>query len=246
MTKRIQCHLQSANHWQSVNRGQPASGEVDRITVLLRVYHLVTGDDTNERLRLAKQMKQVIEDFVSKSSVGDHHYGNFIALGMEVEKQLRSLKATKGWSSVKRVFAKRCHSQGKTNSLQHYRKHGTAASKLPTSQSNYWLEALDPKHRSWGHMPAKYFSQWLLDDATDLGFFDWLEAHRLGESLPQVQYLAPDQRWKYMCVFGDDRLIYRHQPHLGGRGKGNVPLERFTTKGLSTHHSGLHHAIWVC
>ena len=31
----------------------------------------------------------------------------------------------------------------------------------PTSAKNYGLEGLDPKHRSWGHMDAQIFDDWL-------------------------------------------------------------------------------------
>jgi hypothetical protein len=116
----------------------------------------------------------------------------------------------------------------------------------PTSDRNYWLESLDPKHRPWGHSDDDLvgevkglFGTWMDDSTTRFTFFEWLEHHNLGEGLPQVQYLAVDGRWQYMVEFAGN-CMYRRRSQLSSE------ATKFSTKELSSKHSGAHYAIWVC
>ena len=219
-----------------------SNGSTDRIEWILRLYHAKAANtQVEERLRLVSELIALCRKFKSENGLADPRYGAIINAGMTGEKELSNItRARAAWGSAKRIFAPSTHSHGKTNTLQHYGKHGAVA----TQKQNYWLEGLDPKHRSWGHEGAGLFDRWLADVASPLGFFAWLEANNFGMGIPEVQYLAPDQRWKYMCVFGDDKVMYRHI--LGARGTGAIPLERFTTWGMSTAHSGANFAIWAC
>jgi len=236
-------HIQTVAQWRTAIKGKPSDGLAAQVEMLLRVYHMKSGAEISERQRLLGEILKISREYRNANSAAAPYFAVFTALGMQAEKQLASIaKAGKSWGVARKIFAPSSHAHGKTNALQHYGAKGAA----PTSKQNYWLEGLDPKHRSWGHMDPKFFNDWMADAANTLNFFDWLEDKGLGQSLPQVQYLAPDERWKYMVVFGDDKVMYRHQLHLAARGRGDIPLERFTTWGLETAHSGANYAIWVC
>lgn len=237
-------HVQTVIDWRNAVKGKPALDLTSQAEMLLRVYHRLSGPEIAERERLLNQMIAVASTYTRSNSAGAAYFATFTSLGMQAEKQLATMaKAGKSWGVARKIFAPAgAGAHGKTNALQHYGKHAAT----PTSKQNYWLEGLDPKHRSWGHMPPKFFNDWMADAANTKNFFDWLEEKGLGQTLPQVQYLAPDERWKYMCVFGNDKVIYRHQTTLSPRGNGDIPLERFTTYGLETAHSGDNYAIWVC
>jgi hypothetical protein len=97
------------------------------------------------------------------------------------------------------------------------------------------MERLDPKHRGWGHRAPALFNTWL-KARTPLSFWDWLEQTKQAD-VPGVQYLAPDERWKYWIVF-DDRKMHEHDASRA--------LKVFSTKGLRTEKSGANFAIWVC
>jgi len=233
--------VQKAAQWQAAIRGKPALDQADRVQVILRAYHLKQGSEIEERQTLLNDLIAVAKDYIAKNGPGGAYHGNFISLGMQAEKQIGMMaKAGKGWAAAKKIFAPSNSPHGKSNPLQNYQ-----ADKVGSRQ-NYWLEGLDSKHRSWGHMDPAFFDSWVADTATTLNFFDWLEDKNLAQNLPQVQYLAPNERWKYMCVFGNDQIMYRHQDQLGARGLGSVPLQRFTTWNLETAHSGKNYAIWVC
>lgn len=236
-------HVQTVATWRASTKGKAALDAAARVEVVLRVYHAKAGTEIEERRMLLQELAELARAHLKDNAMGTPYYGLFLDLGMQADKQLASMdKATKAWGAARKIFGASGSPHGKSNALQHYK----AGEATPTSQQNYWLEGLDPKHRSWGHMDPKFFADWVADTSTTKGFFDWLEDKNLAQNLPQVQYLAPDERWKYMCVFGDDKIMYRHQAHLGAPGAGKVPLERFTTWGLETAHSGRNYAIWVC
>lgn len=236
-------HIQTAAQWRTAIKGKPSLDLASQAEMLLRVYHIKAGTEIAERQRLLGDIIKVARSYCSANAPGMPYFGLFTTLGMQAEKQLASMaKASRSWGVARKILGPSTGAHGKTNSLQHHK----ANAATPTSQHNYWLEGLDPKHRSWGHMNPQFFNDWMADATNTLNFFDWLEAKNLGQNLPQVQYLAPDERWKYMCVFGEDKIMYRHQASLGTRGTGDIPLERFTTWGLETAHSGENYAIWVC
>jgi hypothetical protein len=238
--------VQGVGTWRKRTTGM-AFAAIDRATTLLMVYHRTAGTDTGERGRLLDELLKLC-----RSAVGENRRRGpispitaaFCDLGLEVEKQLsRMKKAQRGWGAARKIFAPANSPNGKTNTLQNYSHHDAT----PTSEDNYWLEALDPKHRSWGHLDpgGHLFAEWMASP-TDLSFFEWVDANKPGvKNLPSVEYLAPDQRWRYLCIFGDDKRTYRYPTQLTGRAK-DEPPELLSTIHMSTAHSGECFGIWVC
>ncbi len=105
----------------------------------------------------------------------------------------------------------------------------------PTGHGNYWLELIDPKHRSWGHQIGELYKDWFKCE-THLGFFDWLKQTKQGEILPSVAYLDPSQRWRYTVTVDAGTLKYPVD---------NGDLVVFGTKRFKTAFTGLGFAIWV-
>ena len=212
---------------------------------ILAEYHSLPGGpkNTEQRKTLLVSLGIVAKAFVVSNS-SSPYVSCFADLGMRIDKQIETMRnAAKAWGTARKIFAPSQSHFGKSNALQHHQMHDPT----PTSSGNYWLESLDPKHRSWGHEDSEHlFDRWKSDTTTTLGFFDWLEHKNLGQGMPQVQYLAPDERWKYLCVFGDDKLMYRHRAMLYPDSTEGKALDLFTTHGLSTVHSGVNFAIWVC
>lgn len=234
--------MQSVADWKAATKNKPEDGSRVKIEFLLRNYHRKKAGEMEERLRLLGEVRDICAQYKQSNDLSAPLYAAFMQLGMQADKQLTvSRNAKGGLDKLRKVFGPAKNAHGATKTLQHYGQ----GKVTPTSQGNYWLEGLDPKHRSWGHMDPKIFDDWVNDAATTKNFWDWLEEKKLAD-VPGVQYLAPNERWKFMCVFGDDKIIYRHEDVLGGRGKGSIPLQRFTTFGLSTAHSGQNFAIWVC
>lgn len=239
--------VQTAAAWRAAIKGLANAGSGDRAMMILRVYHSKPAQDIAGRKALLTEMRAACQVYFDTFGAGDALYWQFVNLSMQTAKESTTIdKAQAGWGKARQVFGSHNtvgRAAGRTNTIQHHTR-GAAA---PSVAGNYWLEALDPKHRSFGHngRAAQWFSDWMAA-ATDLSFFDWLDRKGVASGMPQVQYLAPDQRWKYMCVFGDDGVMYRHQETSGARGRGGIPLERFSTLGLQTAHSGNNFAIWVC
>jgi hypothetical protein len=235
--------IPTANQWQKSIKSRGAVPELDRCTVLVRTYHLKPGTDTAERQMILDQMIQLCAACLKNHGLAGPLGPVFFQLGTSAQKEKKRIqKASKGWGSVRRVFKPSKSPHGPAIPLTH-RHHSEAE---PTSLGNYWLEALDPRHRSWGHQFLDIFNQWMHSDTTE-SFWDWLE--KTGKAdVEGVQYLAPDERWKYWIIFDSlDKCLYRHDPKKGARGnKKNIPLSKFTTRGMSTAHSGRNFAIWVC
>jgi hypothetical protein len=234
--------LISVADWKKATKGKGEADKADAIQMLLMSYHRVAGTDVEERARLIQAIADAAHKYTSEHRPDASLYAAMFDIGTQSTKALTTIgKAQQGWGKVKQVFGPSGSSLGKTNPLQHYQKGAIN----PTSFKNYWLEGLDPKHRSWGHMDRSLFDRWLADAATTLGFWAWLEDKGLGGGMPSVAYLAPDQRWKYLCIFSHDKIMYQYQATMGARGSGAIPLQRFTTFGMSTAHSGRNFAIWV-
>ncbi|MGE4241204.1 hypothetical protein [Ramlibacter sp.] len=107
---------------------------------------------------------------------------------------------------------------------------------------SYWLEAIDPRHRSWGHIEMsagksarELLAEWMNDRKAQT-FWEWCTAQGL-DALPSVQYLAPDQRWKYMVQFSTDKKLTTLNAS-----KSPEPL---STAAMSTAVHGPNFAIWV-
>ena len=227
--------------WKSMVKGKDPSAEIDRCTVLVSTYHLKSAADVSERTMILDQMLELSGGYLRDHGVASPESAVIGQLGLCAEKEKRLIQtATRGWSAARKVFGASKGALGPTRTVQHR----YAGGPNPMSVRNYWLEAVDPRHRSWGHMDASVFDDWLNSD-TEISFWDWLERHHRSD-VEGVQYLAPDDRWKYWIVFGNDRLLYRHDPGLGPRGKGGIPLARFSTRGMWTAFSRDHFAIWVC
>ncbi len=224
-----------------MTRGKPAAAELDRCTALVFAYHLRPAGDVEERLRIVNDILGAARGYLTANGVLAPLSSVIGQLALAAEKEQKTIgKASRGWAAARKVFAPSGSPHGPTRTVQHR----LAAEAEPTSVKNYWLEALDPRHRSWGHMDRHIFDDWLASP-TELGFWEWLEATGRAD-VPGVQYLAPDERWRYWIVFGDDRRLYRHDPSLGPRGAGALTLQVFTTRGMSTAFSGSGFAIWVC
>ena len=230
-----------------------------RVSLILAEYHAIKGKITKDQLRPNIEKRKILLlrlGIVAKAFVftnaSSPYVGCFISLGMKADKQLDAMsKAASAWGKVRTILAPSGGAHGVTKTIQHHffrSESETTPDPAPTSSRNYWLEALDPKHRSWGHEDRSLglFDRWKLDTTTTLGFFDWLEHKHLGQGMLQVQYLAPDERWRFMCIFGDDKLMYRHQAMLHPEGPDGRRLEPFSSRGLFSAHSGSHVAIWVC
>lgn len=227
--------------WFTMIRGRPASADLDRCTALVFAYHLKPATDTDERLAVADELLHVTRAHLDAHGVAGPLSDVIGLLALSAEKEKRNIaKASRGWATVRKVFAPAGSPLGPTRTVQH--RH--AGDATPTSLGNYWLEALDPRHRSWGHMDRRIFDDWF-NSATELDFWAWLEATGRAQD-SGVKYLAPDQRWLYEVVLGQDRRLYRHDPPAHARGAGAVPLCRFSTRTLSTLFSGAGYAIWVC
>lgn len=240
-------HLPTNEEWAASKIGTRTPMAYTNATQILTEYHSLPNNASSTELRriLLIRLGIVAKVFVACNS-SSPYLGCFADLGMRVDKQLETMNnSARAWRTARKIFAPVQSPFGKTNALQHYKMHDAA----PTSSDNYWLESLDPKHRSWGHEDARHgflFNRWMADTTTTLGFFDWLEHKNLGSHIKKVQYLAPDERWKYWCVFGDDKLMYRHRAMLYPEGADGRALERFNTRRFRTHSSGDNFAIWVC
>ena len=105
----------------------------------------------------------------------------------------------------------------------------------PTGHGNYWLELIDPKHRSWGHQIGDLYTKWF-NCETHLNFFDWLKQTNQGENLPSVAYLDPSQRWRYTVTFDGGVLKYPVD---------NGDIVTFGTPRFKTAFTGIGFAIWV-
>lgn len=233
--------VQKLSEWKAATKGKSGGGLEVRVEMILRVYHTKQASETEERVRLLGDLAKICREYIAGKLPTDPLYGAFVLLGAQADKQITIIQHAKGgWATLKKAFGPAMNSHGPTKTLQHYKQKDAN----PTSGANYWLEGLDPKHRSWGHMPPEIFERWRTDAGSTKNFWEWLEEKNLADTYPSVQYLAPDQRWKYMCVFGDDKIMYRHD--LGVRGTGSIPLQRFSTFGLETAHSGVNFAVWVC
>ncbi len=235
--------MPTAAEWKTASRTLNDETK-DRAYQMLLVYQIKRKThEPAEQVRLLRDLRTICATYKSSHGPADPGYALYIQLGMQTDKELQLIQTAQGgWDKIRQVFGPANHAHGPTRHLQHYGQGNVD----PTSGRNYWLEGLDPQHRSWGHMDAKLFDGWYNDQATSKNFWDWLEEHHIADDAPGVQYLAPDQRWQFMCVFGNDRIMYRHCAELGGRGEGSVPLQRFTTFGQRTAHSGKNFAIWVC
>lgn len=219
-------HIQTVNQWRAAVKGKPGEGDTDRAQMILRVYGAKPAQDIEGRASLLAELSGVCKAFVASHALGSPLYPLFVDLGMQAVKEIAMIsKVQASWGKARHIFLSKSsfgNAAGKTNTLQNRTNHFVN----PSSKGNYWLEGLDPKHRSFGHEhdAETWFTSWMADAATTLNFFDWLVSKGLGQGMKEVQYLDPKERWKYMAAFGDDKIMYRHQLHLGSaRGAGGIP-----------------------
>jgi hypothetical protein len=135
------------------------------------------------------------------------------------------------WKTVRHVLGPSRSNAGPTKTLT-----ADSEAKYITSEDNYWLEAADPLHRSWGHESTEIFDSYL-NSGTRLSFWDWLELQD-EYSLPKhfVSYLDPKERWRYWVVFKEGRMWKFDERR---------DLVTFDTGSHSTLFSGQGFAIWV-
>lgn len=236
--------MMRADEWKKAVAGHPAHPLIDRVQWLLMSYHRQPSTATSERSRilgdLTKEVGQVLKNYAKTHPL----FPAFFDVSSQAIKQLTGIsKPQSAWGQARKIFGPSKGAPGSTRTMHHHNLDENTA----TSENNYWLEALDPKHRSWGHMDrsTQYFQSWLNDVSTSLSFWDWLEEKKLAEDWSTVRYLDPKERWKYMCVFSDDKRIYQYKQN-GLIGKGEIPLDIFSTANNTTVFSGQGAAIWVC
>jgi len=231
--------------WKQRISGYPSSNVLDRVQVLLMNYHRQQGIAKDERMQLLQSLIDEVGPYLTSHAPSDPLFAPLFEVSSAAFKKIREIKHVgEAMKKMRQIFGPSGGTLGGPRTIQHH----NAKAAVPTSSKNYWLEALDPMHRSWGHEDNNhhYFDQWLADVGSTLSFFEWLQQKGLANDWPRVVYLDPSERWKYMIVFGEDRRLYRHKPTLGERGKGDIPVDVFSTKGMNTAFNGNHYAIWVC
>jgi hypothetical protein len=224
----------TAADWRKQTGRLFRSTQAGEVLDLLKAYEQVDGGNVKLRLSLLRALKTVITGYVTSAHTtngGRNHTTYFLLLRHAVEKEEKTIGvAHAAWGQIKRVFGP--SGTGKTLALGHVRHDENK----PTARANYWLEAADPKNRSWGHQPEgiDLFEKWR-DSSTKESFWKWLETQGKGD-LESVQYLAPDERWRYMIRFAQGLLWQADD---------NKALWRFSTRLHRTHASKDGFAIWV-
>ncbi|MBC5766539.1 hypothetical protein [Ramlibacter albus] len=242
----LSSHVPAVAAWVASMKGKPRTDEAGLVEYKLRHYWMRDGTDVEGRKALLAELEDLGRQFTSRHNATHPCFPAYFALGSNASKQLQAIdKAQSALRKARRIFVPSAH--GSHGGETHHLVHRGAKGPVPTSEGNYWLECLDPKHRSWGHMDKAIFNRWLADTGTQLGFFEWCEEKGEATGVHSVRYLDPKERWKFMIVFGDDKIAYRHVPApVDARGKGSIPLERFTTFDRKTAFNGKNYAIWVC
>lgn len=241
--------IPSRAQWQSMVQGLQPSADVDRCTALVLAYQLKLAADTDERLQVLDNIDAATGDYLDAHGMAGPGPRAVMLLHLAAAKERRMIgKATHAWGVARKVFGPSVGAVGPTHTLQHY----FAGEADPNARRNYWLESADPRHRSWGHQPAReaLFDRWVHAPTTE-DFWTWLDRHATAESrnIPSVAYLAPDQRYQYQ-VFHQGRLLYVHQslnpaaPPVAAAAPN--PLVPFSTRTFSSIVSGPGFAIWVC
>lgn len=224
-------NISTARDWQATTA--PGGAKADAATIQLRAYHLIKATEVERRLESLDHLERVAQDALGGGGLSLPLRAAFTALGLSVAKE----RAT---SKVRGFVKPAIGALGKTRVID---KH-------------YWLEAMDPLHRPWGHLQAhnltigapesgpQIFARWAASASTET-FWEWCTRSGLDTyGLPSVQYLAPDQRWRYWVVFErtdvNDSSTGRLHQHDDTKN-----LQPFDTRALTTHFSGPGFAVFV-
>jgi hypothetical protein len=201
-------------------------GNRPKVAFMLREYASSLHLPTDKKLEMLAKIETAAGD---GQRLARAHVVSYALLGLTAQKERRTLKserAVRNWGVAKTKLT----SVLNTN-LGEGSRHINEA---------YWLEALDPRHRAWGHERAdgktakQLLGEWM-DDRQAMTFWEWCTSKGY-DTLKSVQYLAPDERWRYMAAFSSGKKM------LTFDGSGMSP---FCTASLSTVHSGPNYAIWV-
>jgi hypothetical protein len=232
--------LGPASQWLKIS-GKIGGPKIARITFQLLEYEGLPAADLTKRMAVLKKLIATCRELraAARSAAEDSPVATIEAdveiTMLHAMKELRIIEgapvrtAADRWKTVQKVFGPSGGQVGRTNTL-------TANASDVSSDDNYWLEAADPLHRSWGHESKRIFEGYL-DSQTRMSFWEWLDLQD-GFSLPKhfVSYLDPEERWRYWVVFQSGRMWrFNYQRQL-------IP---FDTGENSTLFSGRGFAIWV-
>ena len=213
--------------WFQWVRGKPPDESIDRLSMLIVAYHKIPGTDVESRTATLNEIESLCLSVLHKEKKNpvwqDKYHEPVFQLGSAAFHRLNTITKAKGnWGKLKKVLP--TNSPQPTLQLINRGAKGAA----PTAAGNYWLELMDPKHRSWGHEGANLFALWLAA-ATDLNFWEWLESTGKG-TFPGVAYLSPDERWKHEVVFSGKRMYLSQD-------RNRTSLNLLTTKDWSSAHT---------
>jgi hypothetical protein len=232
--------LGPASQWLKIS-AKVSGTKIARIAFQLLDYETLPATDLTKRKAVLKKLIAGCREVRAESRSADEN-SPIVTIEGDVEitmlhamKELRIVEgapvrtAADRWKTAQKVFGPSGSQVGRTNTL-------TANTSEESSDDNYWLEAADPLHRSWGHASKRIFEAYL-DSQARMSFWEWLDLQE-GLSLPKqfVSYLDPRERWRYWVVFQNGRMWrFNYQRQL-------VP---FDTSQNSTLFSGEGFAIWV-
>ncbi|HET7322269.1 MAG TPA: hypothetical protein VFI96_07240 [Longimicrobiaceae bacterium] len=217
------------------------AGEIARIRQLLGNYATIPGVDVDSREEVLDDIYAIARGTVNAltpqwGGVPTGHAATGVAFALvmaEAKKEaLKIARAQHRWGALKKTMGPSGGGKALFNPSA-----PTAANPNPTPQSknNYWLELADPKHRPWGHLDQDgVFDEWLQANTT-LSFFEWADQNGKG-SLPSVEYVARDERWRYRIRFKEEKFHQLNQSR---------ELKVYSTRDSKTK-LGNGFAIWVC
>lgn len=205
-------------------------------------YHNISPQDTEKRKAMLLSIADLLEPHIADSVIALYY--------TQALKDLHTiLRAGDMWGRARGLLvgAQKTMVPGPTLHLGTNSKNGG-----PTSEHNYWLEALDEKHRCLGLVGHQVFANWLLHGTGS--FFDWVDVEtRLGNMAPpsKVQYYDEKNRWKYMVFALKSRKLAQFCDPLPPQVAADVDHENMylnllsTKTGWGTVFSGLGFGIYV-
>src|SRR5437588_3850325 len=189
---------------------------INKITELMTKYAALDSMEIDKRQKTLSEIHQLANSAVKVRTWGalpsdaPSEATHFAWVLAAVEKEAKAIeKAQRLWGNIRTLYTGKGRRLYNPTAPQQADPLGQISAQ---SKSNYWLELVDPKHRSWGHLDeANLFKQWAESDVK-ISFFDWVDGQGKGAH-PSVVYVAPDQRWRYavpvcnkqLCQWGDDK-----------------------------------------
>ncbi len=225
----------------------------DAVTLLLLNYH-ACNDDVAQRITFLDQIEKATEEGIMSGLLSEPQFMAFKAISVAVGKQRTCIKKAGGSVSKLRAFVRPADHKQLKPLLGDAEARATTSFQTKLIDQRYWLEVMDPRHRSWGHIELKHnkvkiggmdvFNRWVDSTSTE-SFWDWCTHNGYdGHDEGGVQYLAPKERWRYWIVFkpADDAPTGRGLLHRHTDGR---RLELFDTRALSTDNCGDGFAVFV-